>query len=65
MKFVEGVDRWIVGFEKKHGVGPEDALFRFLIRRPLRFGLIVLSIICGFPFLFGCATGVALGHWWR
>jgi hypothetical protein len=65
MKFVEGVDRWVIGFEKKHGVMPEDALFRWIIRKPVRFALISLTVVSGAPFLFGCGIGIAVGHLWR
>lgn len=63
MKWVDGVDRWIIRFEKKHGVLPEDALFRWIIRRPLRTALIVLSIISGGPFLLGFIAGALFGAW--
>lgn len=56
------VDRWIVGFEKKHGVLPEDALYRFVLRRPIRTILIVGGAVSGFPFLFGLMLGLLIGH---
>lgn len=63
MRWVDGVDRWIIGFEKKHGVMPEDALLRWIIRRPLRTALIILSVVSGGPFIIGFFVGAVFGAW--
>lgn len=57
------IDRWVLGFEKKHGILPEDALFRWILRRPIRSGLIALSIIAAPPSLISFFCGVAVGAW--
>lgn len=64
MGWLDDVDRWAADFRAKHGVDPEDALFRLILRKPLRVALVALSLIATPPFLFGCAVGAALHHFW-